>query len=252
MGYGEGGKIRVLMVGPDPPPSGLEHVETEWVPVVVARPIKGSSLRVLEVLRGNDVDNVVFTSPRGPRFLAEDARRSGILDALLEHLEGRVVWAIGLRTAESIRSSLSLVPRVPPEYRGWSLAREIVSRGPRGVLGVRGTRVVRDLEDVLESHGVPYCEVHVYSLEPLPGSKELLMSAVDVVDAVLLTSPYIATVYHEILGVDAWDVPVVAIGPSTASRIRSLGGNPLCFPDEYTVGAALSCIARLLGGTRHR
>lgn len=249
MGDPGSGEVRVLLLGPDPPRGLPWGVTPVWYPLVRWSPVRGASRRAAE-LAAEWSDAIVFTSPRGPRALAVDAGEAGLLGRFRELMARLAVWAIGPRTAREVRDLFGLEPLVPGEYRGRSLAREIASRGHRRVLGLRGSKVIRDLEEELASLGVEYREVTVYTLERARADPSKFARAVAESDLAVLTSPFIARLYREALdrsGVDPRSIPVVVIGPSTGRAARSLGIEPLCVPPRYTIADAVRCGLRSMG-----
>ncbi len=249
MGDADSGEVRVLLLGPDPPGGLPLGVRPVWYPLVRWRPVMGVSERVARLV-AEWSDAVVFTSPRGPRALAWDAEGAGRLDRVRELLARVTVWAIGPRTAREARERLGVEPVVPGEYRGRALAREIARRGHRRVLGLRGSKALRDLEEELSSLGVEYREITVYILEPAPVDPAGFARAASSSDLAVLTSPFIAKLYREALdrsGLDPGSIPVVVIGPSTGSAARSLGLRPLCVPPRYTIADAVVCGLRAMG-----
>jgi len=234
----------VLLLGPDRPEIRAPGVETIWLPLVRAVPVRGSSLRALEAARSGRVDTVAFTSPRAPRLLREEAESTGTLSKLLSALSSLEAWSVGPSTAEAARRWLGIESRVPREYRGRALAREIAESGARGVLGLRGSRALPDLGEMLSASGVRYKEVTVYMLEPVHRS-EALERALRGVDVVLLTSPFIARLFVEAVRRLPEGLRLAAIGPTTAGEMERLGLRPACVPSRYVLGEALECAASL-------
>ncbi|HEX6995847.1 MAG TPA: uroporphyrinogen-III synthase [Gammaproteobacteria bacterium] len=134
------------------------------------------------------------------------------------------IAVVGPATAEAATRLLGRVDLVGEHGTAESLAESMLSAG------ARGTRVVLALaenaRDVLETRlraaGAECRRFDVYRTVPAaPQTPKLALSALSV-DAVWLASPSAVEGFANSVDVDA-DVPLVAIGPSTAAAIRARG-----------------------------
>jgi uroporphyrinogen-III synthase len=147
------------------------------------------------------------------------------------------VAAVGEATAEACRAAGLEVTFVPAVATGVALAEELPL--PRGaVVLARSDRAASAPADILRGRGATVREVIAYRTESVdPG-------AIPAADAVVFASP------SAVDGFSASGIRpavVVAIGPTTAARVRSqLGIDPLiCGPHDASIAALVGSV---LGG----
>ncbi len=235
--------MKVAVLGPSPPIySG--SLEAIWIPIIKIEPRRGSSITVVELLSSR-YRAVVFTSPRGPMVLAMDAIMHGVFGRLKRLLDEALIAVVGPRTGEAVRRFFMVEWDIMPSvYTGSSLAVELVNRGVDNVVLARSSRGIRDLPETLARRGVNYAEAVVYDemLDQSGIDRVASLVMLGVVNAVLLTSPFIAEAFCSSIGKYTGDVRLYAIGPSTARSIRDKCGIQARYPDNYTYSSALSLI----------
>lgn len=161
-----------------------------------------------------------LTSPRGVRSAA----------ALLPspRPDGPKIAAVGPTTAEACRQHFGRCDLVAEVPTGRGLAESLLERlGPdsavQRVAIAAADRGRRDLETVLEPHGIAVDRVAVYRTMPARPVSQTEAADLDILglDGILIASPSAG------LGLAAlatwtpdFDVPAVAIGPTTAAALR--------------------------------
>lgn len=235
-----------LLLGPDPPPPRLGPCSTSWIPVVRAEPVAGCAGRLVGAGR---FDFVAFTSPRAPRFLALDARRSGLEGEVRSLLSKAVVGAVGPRTAREARESLGVEPVVPARHTGEDLARLALSLGVRRAAWVRGNVYNPGFESVMRGGGVELIEVEAYRVEVDWTAAERAAREAGRHDFLVLTSPLIASAVLPRLEKRPKRA-VLIIGPTTLKRALDLGVESLeyCVAEEFSLDGLAACAARYVGG----
>lgn len=162
------------------------------------------------------------TSPRAPRYFAEQAQRRGLWSALAP----LPAAAVGAATARACRQWGLQVER-EGSAGGEALAREMAATlGPsQAVLHPTGRQHREEAYAVFAAAGVDVCTVEVYemreseadALPPLPEAAPA---------AVLLTSPRAAEAYLRAAPPQLRRAPHFALGPTTATAAASLGLSP--------------------------
>ncbi len=211
-----------LYMGPSSPPPGLGLA---WIPVAVIEPLQGSSKRLLEALWDAGDAVLVFTSPRTPWILLEDAARHGIVNVLLDAVRRARVAVVGGRTAESVRDSLGVEP--------WLLPGEESTRGLQQLLSTIDNEAkiiaVRASNAPPLHLGRDYTVVHAYRIHYSRENSRLAAEALNrgLAGPGLFTSPGIAASVAPLLEPN---VTVLAIGEPTARVLREHGFRPLVPP----------------------
>ena len=232
----------LLLRPPDSGPGPLSEVAVvAHIPVVVVEPLPGSVERVASLLGG--CDWLVLTSPRAPRMLSSLAPEIRRLQQ-----QGRLrIAAVGPKTRAALEALGLRVDYVPREYRGAALARELLSLQPRPrcALIPRSEKAVPDLVRVLRENKVEALEIPLYRvLEDEPMARAAA-SVADLFDYVVFTSPSIVEAFtrHYPRPGSPGFTPV-AIGPTTASKMRELGYPRPLTPESYTLEAVAELVAR--------
>lgn len=188
------------------------------LPCIDAEPIADDRLPAALRDAAERADWLVFTSRRGVDAFV---RLAGAMTSTAR------IAAVGPATGEAARRALGRVDLVGERGTAESLADALIDavRGagepPRVVLALAAN--ARDvLERRLREAGVDVTRFDVYRTVPAaPRTPRLSLAALDV-DAVWLASPSAVTGFLNQVELDA-DVPLVAIGPSTADAIRARG-----------------------------
>ncbi|MCE4625015.1 MAG: uroporphyrinogen-III synthase [Desulfurococcales archaeon] len=233
-----GQRCVALLAGPEPPPRFLGPCRTLWIPLLKIHVVRGSSTYLLKM--APLFEAIAFTSPRSPKALREDAERNRILRGIREALEARDVWAVGPRTASTLREELGVDALTPSRYTTESLALELVQHGYTSILAVRRPRASPTLPDTLVGNGIVYAEIHVYRAE-IDGAWKEKVSAVlrGGVDYLVATSSEIAR-YMAML-----DGRIISIGPQTSKTLMGLGVEPACEARESTLQGIAECLESL-------
>ncbi len=212
-----------LYMGSSSPPRELGLA---WIPVAWIEPVRGAAAGLLKALgsaRGRPV--LVFTSPRTPWILLEDAARSGLLAGLLEAVGRARVAVVGGRTGESVREALGVEPwLVPREESTRGLVEELRGAGQDSrVVAVRAENA-----PPLSLEG-DYTVVYAYRIHYSRENSRLAAEALNtgIVGPGLFTSPGIAGSVAPLLDPG---VRVLAIGEPTARVLREHGFSPVVPP----------------------
>ena len=213
------------------------------IPVIDVEPVPGAAEKVEKELEKSDW--IVFTSPRAPRLLAslfEKLRR-------LQTQRRIRVAAVGPKTRQVLEQYGVRVDYVPKEYRGAVLAEELASLYPRRVLLPRSEKAVPDLVRGLERHGIKAVEIPLYRVVVLDRMASAAARIADMFDYVVFTSPSIAEAFtrHYPSPGDPNFKPI-AIGPTTAKKLKELGYPEALYPSEYTLDGMASLIEELEEG----
>ena len=203
----------------------------------------------------------LFTSPRGVQSTHALLSKTVALHSpnlspdLLSSGERPKIGAVGPATAEICERLLGGYDLVASPNTGKALAQSLVKRldaegqDLKQVVVAAADRGRRDLEEILEPRGVKVERITVYSTAPAArnkGEEPTNLEDLDL-DGVFIASP------SAMEGLDAlaqippsWDVPVVAIGPTTASSLEgrgfrvSVSESPSLTGMLHTLGKALN------------
>jgi len=192
---------------------------------------------------------VVFTSVNGvSRFFRKLSDRG--MDA--RDLAGKVVAAIGSKTAAELENYQIKADLVPSEFRGEALARKIAARfGDRKVdiLLARAQEAGEAVPDELKAAGHRIHDVAVYkTIKETNHSPEVLESIRSgKIDMLTFASSQTVENFVDIVGGDhvakwAGSVKCAAIGPVTAKTCRKHGFSVDVTPSEYTIDALVDGI----------
>ena len=228
----------LLLRPPGSEPGRLAEVAiVAHIPVADVEPVPGALEQVEKELEKSDW--IVFTSPRAPQLLAKLLEKIRQLQA-----QGRIrVAAVGPKTRQVLEQHGIHVDYVPREYRGAALAEELASLRPHRVLLPRSEKAVPDLVQGLESHGIEAVEIPLYRVVVLDRMASAAARAADLFDYVVFTSPSIAEAFtkHYPSPNNPGFKPI-AIGPTTAKKLKELGYPEAPYPSEYTLDGVAKLI----------
>jgi uroporphyrinogen III methyltransferase/synthase len=163
-----------------------------------------------------------------------------------------MVGVVGAATAAAFENAFERPPDLiadPPN--GASLAAAIgdaPAEGPKVVFVIGAEEPTPDLADGLTERGWAPEAVAAYRLGPPPHAEVAPRDVVAAADAVLCTASSAATFLVSHGGLIAADVPVVAIGPSTAETLKRAGLHPsrLAVADTPGVEEMVAALLTLL------
>lgn len=187
-------------------------------------------------------DWLVFTSVNGVAGFFDAIERAALSRSVLA---GVAVACVGPATAEALRHRGVEPDAMPGEFVGARIASMLTASGPpRRVLLARAREADRSWPAELRAAGVQVDDIEVYrtvaDAEMLAGARALIESGLP--DLVLFTSPSAATFFAEAAGPALAKVPLAAIGPVTAARIRQLGYEPAVIAREYTTSGLVAAV----------
>lgn len=239
-------KKLVLYLGPEYPKHIKEklenNVEIVFLPILNIIPINKSSMDFL-----NNVDScdwIVFTSPRGPKILADDAKNNRVFDLIIEKINNKKLAAVGSETAKSIEINLGKKPDLlPKNYTGKELGVELVKINSKCVLLARSRQGLKDINEVLKEKGINFIEVNLYeesiNYENLLNINEFLTK--NNIQYVLLSSPLIAKAFCNYIKQN--DITIISIGPSTYNILKEMCSKfNVLIPQKYTLSSAIDLI----------
>ncbi len=204
--------------------SGLEVTSLDCL---VHEPVADDATRERLALEWQQADWMVFTSVRGVESVAAvlSTALSAALSAALQPTGPRLA-AVGEATAEACRRRLGRCDLLSPVPTGKGLAQHLLARlspGQRIVAPV-ADRGRRDLEEVLEPHGIQVQRMMVYRTRVASAAGPKLELNEMGLDAVFFGSP---SAIEGLSALAHWDaqcgIPAVAIGPTTAQALESRG-----------------------------
>lgn len=229
---------------------GAEPVEAPTIRIIPPEDPSGLRAAVEQV---GDYGWVVFTSKNGvAAFFDEVARQGG--DA--RRLGGARVLAIGPKTAEALRERGVVADRVPSEYRGESVAQEVLAEMGGATAGARvlvpRARDARQvLPERLRAAGAEVQVVEAYrTVTPTDADVARLRALFDEgsLDVATFTSSSTVTNLVDVLGEGAADrlagLTVASIGPITTETARARGLRVDVTADEYTTAGLVRALRR--------
>lgn len=171
----------------------------------------------------------LLTSTQGVECLRRLLPEHNFADA-----QGRVA-AVGPRTADVCRRLLGRCDFHPDQANARSLANQLLPRltADQTVVAAVADRARTELQDILQDHGPVVQRVEVYRTVSArsPSDDRPLDPSTLGVDGVLVASPSAAEgLVNQAPQACHWQVPVVAIGPTTADALHRLGFDPLVAP----------------------
>jgi uroporphyrinogen-III synthase len=200
-------------------------------------------------------DAILFLSKNAVLYLFDRCAQLGIQ---CETLLGsrRVIGAVGPATAQALEEKGVRVNYVAEKGTGESLARELgPSLAERRVLLPRSDRGDERLPGALRAAGAKVTEVVAYrTTGPARVDPDTLAQTISTdVDAIVFASP--SAVHSFARLIDEFDlptfaarVPFVAIGPTTAAAIRSLGAQVRVEAEQSSMSGIASALVRHFTG----
>lgn len=159
------------------------------------------------------------------------------------------IAVIGPKTAELLRKKGISVSLIPKEYKGESLADELIRKGIAGkrILIARASAGREVLVEKLKEHA-SVDEITLYDTKP-PRSRQLenFSRMLARIDAIIFTSSQAAKNLLDFVSVENINkIRVCAIGPVTAETLRNAGVRVDAMPRKYTVEACLDALGKVL------
>jgi len=227
----------VLYMGPEYPKHIERYLSIIWIPIISIEPINGCSKDFLTHLE--TCDCIAFTSPRGPRVLAEDAMRHGIIEYIKMEVRGKRVAVVGSRTWESFEKHFDKTPDIiPRKYQGLDLALELIKQKCQCVLLARSLQGLKDINYQLRESGITYVETWLYREEVKEQSMTKIKKLLEGNDVryVILSSPIISRNFCKHFSSYLKDVRIVAIGPSSLNAAKEICKNKnIIVPRQYSL-----------------
>lgn len=186
---------------------------------------------------------IVLTSVNGVARLFDEVERSGVGPGKLARAR---FAAVGPATAAAIEARGFRVDVIPAEYTGAALpaAMRAGLRPGSRILISRAAGGTPVLAAGLIAAGAEVVDVESYRSVPDLGDLELVRSALDSqgVDLLTFTSPRAVSYFIEAVQRPLNHVPIAAIGPITASRVRASGLPVAIEAAEHSVAGLVSAI----------
>jgi uroporphyrinogen-III synthase len=196
-------------------------------------------------------DAIVFLSRNAVRYLFDRCAQLGIQCELLRS-GNRFLGAVGPATARALEEEGVQVSYVAGKGTGEALAREL---GPtlagRRVLLPRSDRGDERVPEALRASGARVTEVIAYrTTGPASINPEILARTRRAeVDAIVFASPSAVRTFARAIGESdlptlSVRVPLLAIGPTTATAIRRLGAQVTIEAEESSVSGIASALVQ--------
>jgi len=195
-----------------------------------------------------DFNWLVFTSAAGVRYFLELMSGLGLP---LRALTGAWIAAVGVQTADAIRSLGLPVTFTPSRGTAATLAQELKRVKSRRILFLRTSIGADEPIAILRGRSADVTDLPVYQTRPRedpdPGFYQLVRdrdisrlvfaspSAVQGFGLRLATEPVVLELAHEL--------PVVAIGPTTAAAAEAAGFRQLHVAEQPSVSAILELLS---------
>ncbi len=236
-------KRLILYLGPEYPKHIEDKVDILFIPILDIIPIKNSSKIFYEKLV--QCDWVVFTSPRGPKILADDAKNNNIYGQIIKEIQNKKVASVGPETAKSIKKYLNKdVDLIPKKFTGKDLANELIKVKSNCIVLARSSQGVKEINEILDKNNKKFFEINIYE-ERINDDKlseiNNYLNANKNINYVVLTSPLIAKAFCIYINIK--NINIIAIGPST---LKALKDNcpylDVLVPDEYTLDSVVKLI----------
>ncbi len=222
----------ILFLGPDPPP-GSALCRIEWVPLLAWHSIDKSSIILNKIYKY--FDSIVLSSPRAVKAVYKDAEKYNILDKIKNIGKKLQVYSIGPSTSAVAEGLLGWSSTIPPLYTVVELARLVSRSNASRVLGLRSPSANRALQEILLDNGKVYLEHYVYHTRVV--SENIKKINNNVFECIAVTSSSIAGLVKRI-GLRG---EMLSIGPETTQTLTSIGLDPVCTAEEYTLRGVISC-----------
>jgi uroporphyrinogen-III synthase len=215
--------------------------------------------RFVAELKLNRIDYVMFMSVNGIRYLVRCAEDLGLKLQLLKGLNDVVVLAVGPKTAQELVDYGVCVDLVPVKYSSEGIIDCLTQHEINGktVYIPRTKGAPPDLANNLRNLGAVVHELYVYE-SLLPTESDLNKKFFDdlcdgAIDAIIFGSSLSATNLIEMLSelvsqkqlksLLNTELTIVAIGPTTAQALSSLGLKVDVMPEKYLFTEALKALS---------
>jgi uroporphyrinogen III methyltransferase/synthase len=228
-----------------------------------AHPIEVPTIKLMEpddwgevdkaLLRLDNYDWILFTSPNGVRCFLQRIRQKG---GDVRDLKGIRIAAIGPGTAQTIEALGVRVDFVPGEYRAEALAAAFSRDDVKGKkFLLPRAEVARDiLPQVLSEGGGSVDVVSVYRTEIPDQERSRIrdLLAQRRVDVITFTSSstvnnFVALVGKEDISVRLEGIRVACIGPITARTAEEKGIKSHILPKEYSIPGLVAALVNFFG-----
>lgn len=190
---------------------------------------------------------LIFTSPTGVRYFLELAATMGLP---LRSIAGTWIAAVGLQTADALRSLGLPVTFVPSRQTAATLARELKKVKSRHILFLRTGIGAGEPVEILRSRSAKVTDLAVYQTIPLtdpdPGFNQLMRDGD--IGRLIFASPsavhgFTRRVSDPVVLELALETPAVAIGPTTASAASESGFRRLHTAQKPSVSAIMELLS---------
>jgi uroporphyrinogen III methyltransferase/synthase len=215
--------------------------------IEIAAPLDWSPVdRAIESLPGFQL--VVFCSHNGVEFFLNRLLERG---RDMRSLAGAQLAVVGQKTAQSLGQFHLRADIVPPDFRGKSLADQLVPIArDKKVLIVRASRGRDGWADRLAAAGADITQVVAYShrdvLQADPNILDLVQAGQ--VDWVTVTSSAIARSIAHLLGPSLRRVKIASLSPVTSATVRELGYEVAAEADPFTIESLMEAICSAAAG----
>ena len=233
--------------------AALEELGAEVVllPMIALAPPEDSQDLDEQLRQLDSFDAIVFLSANAVRFIFDRCAQLGIQCAMLLSSD-RVIGAVGPATARALKEKRVRVHCVAEKGTGETLARQLgPSLSGRRVLLPRSDRGDERVADALRTVGARVTEVIAYrTTDPATVDPDILARARGGgVDAIVFASPSAVRNFTRVIGeADLPElsarVPFLAIGPTTATAIRSSGACVRMQAEESSTSGIVKVLVR--------
>lgn len=196
-------------------------------------------------------DWIVFTSANGVRFFIDYLKKRKQDPAILSD---KKIAAVGLKTAEKIRSYNLTVHFIPSKFTTQQLGKELTPRlfGKESILLMRSSIALNYLENLLSEKGAKVTNIPIYQTEFINSRDEtfehlLLKNNIDylVFTSASTVNGFIKRINNEKLLRKAFSIAVVSIGPVTTKTALKQGFRKIFTAEEHTVDGIIEKLKRL-------
>ncbi|MFQ5797400.1 MAG: uroporphyrinogen-III synthase [Bacteroidota bacterium] len=191
-------------------------------------------------------DGLIFTSRNGVRFFLR--RITSVQPQAISSVQRCRIYAVGEQTKRALEEFGIPVARTPKEFTAQDLARSLPTAEINGhrFLYMRGNLGGDEIRHAIESHGGRVDEVAVYHT-----AKPAVQNAIRVkqllrkheIDLVTFFSPSSIQNFFDVIPHDSLqNVRLAAVGPVTASALKTLGLSVHIVPPQSTAASLTQSI----------
>lgn len=225
----------------------LEAEGAEAVVVPAIRIVAPASWTAADeaITRAPNYDWIVFTSVNGVESLMQRLEETGSDTGTLPEKVG----AIGPGTRRALEAYGLKVDWMPSSYTSVTVADELPDP-PAKVMLIRADIATKELDLALEARGFEVTRIDAYGTEAC--NTDLVLEAMDRVDAVALTSASIARSFVEACGGQAPrpGTVIASIGPATSAQCRELGVEVTVEAGDHTIPGLVEALMNHLAPVR--